>query len=141
MLTINLIHGWSDLHTYPVCIQKLVPQLLRKHLLTGLGTTTGAKLVKQSPKGLVFNIPPNTIAIAAYETIEDSVPYVDHVLANSRSSIKNDQVENGMESDAEELSQHMAINENDKNNNNDDDDYDDDSNTNTTNVLTDAVNA
>lgn len=70
LLTVNILEGYSDLMTYPIPVRRLVPLLLRKHLLIGLGTTTAARLLRSSPKGSVFSIPPNMTAMAAFEQVE-----------------------------------------------------------------------
>ncbi|CAJ1008110.1 hypothetical protein Q4I28_003423 [Leishmania naiffi] len=69
LLTVDLKEGFSAILTYPEPVRRLVPRLLRKHMLVGLGTTAAARLVRGSAKGSVLTIQPRITAVAALEDL------------------------------------------------------------------------
>lgn len=56
LLTVHLEEAYSALKTYPIAVRCLVCNLVRKHLLKGLGTTTAAVVAKTSEEGLVLEL-------------------------------------------------------------------------------------
>ncbi|KAK7202168.1 rRNA biogenesis protein-like protein [Novymonas esmeraldas] len=68
-MTVDVKEGFSAILTYPAPVRRLTQQLVRKHMLVGLGTTTAARLVRSSAKGSVLMIQPRLTAVAALEEL------------------------------------------------------------------------
>lgn len=56
LLTVSVSEGWSGLCTYPPAVRSLVPQLIRKHILKGLGTTAAARVVRVAENGVIYQL-------------------------------------------------------------------------------------
>ncbi|RNF05679.1 rRNA biogenesis protein [Trypanosoma rangeli] len=83
LLSIQLRELWSDVATYPPPVATLLPNLFRKNVLIGLGTTTMARVVKASPeRGAVLSIAGGLTALAALEHVPGDAGTVEVRLLN-----------------------------------------------------------
>ncbi|KAF5221366.1 hypothetical protein ECC02_005608 [Trypanosoma cruzi] len=83
ILSIQLRELWSDVATYPPPVATLLPNLFRKNVLIGIGTTTMARVVKASPeRGAVLSIAGGLTALAALEHVDAHAGAVEVRLLN-----------------------------------------------------------
>ncbi|KAH9601162.1 hypothetical protein LSM04_004918 [Trypanosoma melophagium] len=83
LLSVQLRELWSDVVTYASPVAALLPQLFRKHILLGLGTTTSARVVKSTPeRGAVLSLAGGLAAVAALENIPADAGSVEVRLLN-----------------------------------------------------------
>ncbi|ORC89019.1 putative rRNA biogenesis protein [Trypanosoma theileri] len=83
LLSVQLRELWSDVVTYASPVAALLPQLFRKHVLLGLGTTTMACVVKSTPeRGAVLSLAGGMAAVAALENIPADAGSVEVRLLN-----------------------------------------------------------
>ncbi|RNF25602.1 rRNA biogenesis protein [Trypanosoma conorhini] len=83
LLSIQLRELWSDVATYPPPVATLLPNLFRKNVLLGLGTTTMARVVKASPqRGAVLSVAGGLTALAALEHVPEDAGTVEVRLLN-----------------------------------------------------------